>query len=158
MCSLEQAAAGAPFVYLKGMANNTKRTTTKTATKAPRGYKANPIAAPVVIAPETNEADYTPAQRAAAHFQTIPTDVLTAFVRGDVNALATVLDELASRGRNPLTGEWIGFEGGRAEAAKLKDVLDARELPKIRISRDGRREYLTNDPTGARLVYVTIPE
>lgn len=120
--------------------------------------RSNPIAAPVVIAPETNEADYTPAQRAAAHFQTIPTDVLTAFVRGDVNALATVLDELANRGRNPLTGEWIGFEGAAQEAAKLKDVLDARELPKVRISRDGRREYLTNDPNGARLVYVTVPE
>jgi hypothetical protein len=134
---------------------NTKRTAPKTRATE---IKSNPIAPRVVLAPNTRDADYTPAQRAAAHLQTIPTDVLTSFVRGDVSALAVVLDELASRGVDPASGEWIGFPKAAELAAQTKDTLDARTHPKTKITRDGLVMRLTNDPTGARLIYVTIPE
>jgi len=135
---------------------NTKRTATKT--KPAGDIKRNPIAAPVVIAPNTSEADYTPAQRAASHLQTMPADVLTAIVRGDVNALGVVLDELASRGLDPASGRWIGFPAAKMAAATMKEALDVREHPKTKITRDGLVMRLTNDPNHARLVYVTIPE
>jgi len=51
---------------------------------------------------------------AAAHVQTFPTEVLAAFVRGDLDLMLAVRCELAARGLGR-HGEWIGFK----EATKL---------------------------------------
>lgn len=45
---------------------------------------------------------------ARSHLQPIPTVVLTAAVRGDIDLLRLVRAELAARGVD-LDGEWIGF-------------------------------------------------
>lgn len=49
---------------------------------------------------------------ARSHLKPIPTRVLTAAVRGDIDLLRLVRAELAARGVN-LDGEWIGFQAAR---------------------------------------------
>lgn len=49
---------------------------------------------------------------ARSHLQPIPTAVLTAAIRGDIDLLRLVRAELAARGVN-LDGEWIGFQAAR---------------------------------------------
>ncbi len=56
---------------------------------------------------------------AQEHMQTVPTAILSAFVRGDLDLMLCVRAELAARGLG-LHGEWIGFE----EAMRLHLGLD----------------------------------
>lgn len=130
---------------------NTKRTTTKAA------RKTNPIAPKVTIPAEMNEADYSPAQRLLSHLQTIPADVLGAIARGEIDARALALDELANRGLCPLSGKWIGFPLAEAAAASVKTRTRILELPATKITREGLVLHLTTNPAG-ELVYVTVPE
>lgn len=54
-------------------------------------------------------------------FSTRATALLVAIARGELNAQALALDELANRGLDPNTGKWVGFATAKAAAEAIKD-------------------------------------
>lgn len=53
--------------------------------------------------------------KAEQEIQTLSNDVLVAALKGDIDVLRLIHEELADRGHSAKTGEWIGFAAAQDE-------------------------------------------